>query len=206
MFNTHIVYNTLQYIFNTYHMNSYEFIIYMHTKQGVNTGIHRHMLRCPLPPSSNTFNIYVPPSIKESPWRNGFGQMASLLHSSLKKLRNSFRSSEIFRTLAAQSDFNGFRCYRRVPERGTKHDHQDNQPPSGLSHHQWPILTRQYSKARASVATLSMTEKHVFWFWNVLNGFESCQKKKGEYSLIYQLMLLISNLRLILRFNLNLKK
>lgn len=57
-----------------------------------------------------------------------------------------------------------------------------NEPPSGLSHHQWPILTRQYSKARASVATFSMTEKHVFWFWNVLNGFESCQKKRGIFT------------------------
>ena len=67
-----------------------------------------------------------------------------------------------------------------------------------------PILTRQYSKARASVATFNMTEKHVFgfeMFWMVL----SHARKKGGSSLVSQLMLLISNLRLILRFNLNLK-
>ena len=65
--------------------------------------------------------------------------------------------------------------------KGTKHD-QDikttNEPPSGLSHHQWPILTRQYSKARASVATFNTTEKHVFgfeMFWMVL----SHARKKG---------------------------
>ena len=139
MFNTHIVYNTLQYIFNTYHMNSYEFIVYMHTKQGVNTGtcwdapfhqVATHSTSLSHRPSKSHEEM-------DFTWPNG----EQLLHSSLKKLRNSFRSSEIFRTLAAQSDFNGFRCYRRVPERHeTWSRHQDNQwatlrsQPSPMTH------------------------------------------------------------------------
>ena len=145
-------------------------------------------------------------------WPNG----EQLLHSSLKKLRNSFRSSEIFRTLAAQSDFNGFRCYRRVPERSWKARNMIKTSRQPMSHPPVSAITND-PFWQDNIQRLGPPWQHLILTWQkntflVLKCFEwfwVMPEKRGGSSLISQLnyiMLLISNLRLILRFNLNLEK